>query len=196
MPKKATSILKSKGRGYIKLWTSKRNNSILYRDLWTDLSSIFFDTGEFSDLPSGCYEYKNGNIIPIKHKDMPDIKGVIPSQKGYKIAELQIATDGNQKYIQVFVALYSNDHLSKLIKLRAKTKRNLECYIRYEYFEYLKSKVVDLSWCQFKIKDPQEPVLVFYERELKALIMPVKIKIEGLDKKNKKNIINIGAKNG
>ena len=167
MAKKVTSFMKEQGKGYLKIWEAREKDAIRQRDLWTDGTVIFFDTYDFS-LPKGCYQYQSGNFIRIKQKEMPDIKGVIPSQRGYRVAEIPL---DNYGYLSILTPLYGG---KSLIKLTAKTKKSLYVYIRYDFFEYLNTKVV-LDWCEFKIKSPEDPVLVFYEKELKAVIMPVKI---------------------
>jgi len=173
MAKKPTRFMKEQGRGYLRIWHVRTKEELKYRTLWTDGRVIFFDTHDhdFVDLPVGCYRYQSGNFIKIKQKEMPDIRGVIPSQKGYRTAELPFLDIKGNVYLQVLIPSRSGN---SLIKLTAKTKKSLYTYIRYDFFEYLNTKIV-LDWCEFKIKSPEDPVLVFYEKELKAVIMPVKI---------------------
>lgn len=162
MAKKATSFMKAKEKGWIKVWKSRDKYSTV-RQAWTDGAMLVMDGHQDFNFPPGYYFYdgKTGLIEPRKKSDFPNFKETIPKAKGYHKAEP--ATDYN-----LLRLLKHNSRF--LVTLKDK---GVKAFLDYEYYQYLMEGVyTDITW---KVKSGEDPILFYLGKEKAAIVMPVKV---------------------
>ena len=162
MAKKATSFMKAKEKGFIKVWKSRDKYSTI-RQAWTDGAMLVMDGHQEFNFPPGHYFYdgKTGLIEPRKKSDFPNFKEVIPKAKGYHKAE--VVTDYN--FLRL---LKMNNRL--IVTLKGK---GVKAFLDYEYYQYLmEGAYTDIAW---KVKSGQDPILFYQGKEKAAIIMPVRV---------------------
>lgn len=163
MAKKATSFMKAKEKGFIKIWKSRGKYSTI-RQAWTDGAILVMDGHQEFNFPPGCYFYdgKTGLIEPRKKSDFPDLKEVIPKAKGYHKAEP--VTDYNLLRLS---KMYDS---RLLVTLKGK---GVMAFLDYEYYKYLtEGAYTDFTW---KVKSGQDPILFYLGKEKAAVVMPVRV---------------------
>ena len=161
MAKKATSFMKAKEKGWIKVWKSRDKYSTM-RQAWTDGAMLVMDGHQDFNFPPGYYFYdgKTGLIEPRKKSDFPSFKEVIPKSKGYHKAEP--VTDYN-----LLRLLKHNSRL--LVTLQGK---GVKVFLDYEYYRYLTEEgYTEYSW---KVKSGEDPILFYLGKEKAAIVMPVR----------------------
>ena len=162
MAKKATSFMKVKGKGFIKVWKSRDEYSTI-RQAWTDGAMLVMDGHQDFNFPPGHYYYdgKTGLIEPRKKSDFPDFKEVIPKSKGYHKAE--VVTDYN--FLRL---LKMNSRL--LVTLKGKEAK---AFLDYEYYQYLvESAYTEITW---KVKSGKDLILFYLGKEKAAIVVPVRV---------------------
>ena len=165
--------LMEENRSFLKVWKQKNQEHCL----WTNGRVAFLDM-EFMHYPPGYYVYRERTLMPIDKAKFPtamsSIKRLIKSTtgglRGYGKAQLPY-NDSSEKYLSV---LCSTDGASDLLKLKA---RKATVYINYDYYLYIARWLVS-NWTQFKVKDISSPILIYSEKELRGLIMPVSYEVE------------------
>ena len=164
MAKKATSFMKAKEKGWIKVWKSRDKYSTM-RQAWTDGAILVMDGHQEFNFPSGCYFYdgKTGLIEPRKKSDFPDFKEVIPKTKGYHRA--QEATEHN-------LLKLLKKHNGLIVTLKGK---GVKAFLDYEYYKYLtEGAFTEYTW---KVKSGEDPILFYLGREKAAIVMPVRVEV-------------------
>lgn len=162
MAKKATSFMKKKGKGWIKIWKSRRKNTTFETEAWTDGAMLVMNGYREFNFPPGHYYYdgQTGLIQPRKKSDFPDFKAVIPKSKGYHKAE--IVTEYN------FLKLLKGQS-GLIVMLKGKGK-DVKAFLDYEYYQYLTDRGYgDYGW---KVKSRRDPILFYVRKELAAVVMP------------------------
>jgi len=162
MAKKATSFMKAKEKGFIKVWKSRDKYSTI-RQAWTDGAMLVMNGHQEFNFPPGYYFYdgKTGLIEPRKKSDFPDFKAVIPKSKGYHKAE--IVTEYN-----LLKLLKGYDGMMVMLK-----GKGVRAFLRYDYYEYLTGEShTDYTW---KVKSGEDPILFYLGKEKAAVVMPVKV---------------------
>ncbi len=165
MAKKATSFMKKKGKGFIKIWKSRRKNITFDTEAWTDGAMLVMNGYREFNFPPGHYYYdgKTGLIEPRKKSDFPNFKEVIPKSKGYHKAE--IVTEYN------FLKLLKG-YSGLIVMLKGKGK-GVKAFLDYEYYQYLTDRGYgDYGW---KVKGGQDPILFYVRKELAAVVMPFRV---------------------
>ena len=165
--------LMEEDRSFLKVWKQKNQEHCL----WTNGRVAFLDM-EFMHYPPGYYVYRERTLMPIDKAKFPptmsSIKRLIKSTtgglRGYGKASLPYH-GSSEKYLSV---LCSTDGAMDLLKLKA---RKATVYISYDYYLYITRWLVS-NWTQFKVKDISSPILVYSEKELRGLIMPVSYEVE------------------
>jgi len=165
--------LMEENRSFLKVWKQKNQE----RCLWTNGQVAFLDM-EFMHYPLGCYVYRERTLVPIDKAKFPTrtssmkslIKEVAGGLKGYGKVELPY-NDSSEKYLSI---LYSTDGAQDLLRLKGK---KAIVYINFDYYLYVNRWLVS-NWIQFKVRDVKSPVLVYSDKELRGLIMPIKHEIE------------------
>ena len=165
MAKKATSFMKKKEKGWIKIWKSRRKHTTFETEAWTDGAMLVMNGYREFNFPPGHYYYdgKTGLIEPRKKSDFPDFKAVIPKSKGYHKAE--IVTEYN------FLKLLKGQS-GLIVMLKGKGK-DVKAFLDYEYYQYLTDRGYgDYGW---KVKSREDPILFYVGRELAAVVMPFRV---------------------
>ena len=165
MAKKATSFMKKKGKGFIKIWKSRRKDTTFETEAWTDGAMLVMNGYREFNFPPGHYYYdgKTGLIQPRKKSDFPNFKELIPKSKGYHKAV--IVTEYNLlKLLKGYSGL--------VVMLKGKGK-DLKAFLDYEYYQYLTDGGYgDYSW---KVKGKEDPILFYVKKELAAVVMPFRV---------------------
>lgn len=159
MAKKATSFMKASGKGFIKVWKSRKKTGATIRQAWTEGRILVLDGLPYEfDLPCGSYVYepKGGLIKPGK---VPDIKSVIPKQKGYH--KVEVVTEYNLLSLLKWDSFF-------LVTLKG---NGVKAFLRYDFYQYLTENAysTDITW---KVKSKRDPVLFFLDKCLCAMVMP------------------------
>ena len=165
MAKKATSFMKKKEKGWIKIWKSRRKNTTFETEAWTDGAILVMNRYREFNFPPGHYYYdgKTGLIEPRKKSDFPNFKEVIPKSKGYHKAE--IVTEYN-------LLKLLKGHSGLIVMLKGKGK-DVKAFLDYEYYQYLTDRGYgDYSW---KVKSKEDPILFYVGKELAAVVMPFRV---------------------
>jgi hypothetical protein len=163
MAKKATSFMKAKEKGFIKVWKSRDKYSTT-RQAWTDGAILVMDGHQEFNFPPGCYYYdgKTGLIEPRKKSDFPDFKEIIPKSKGYHKAE--VITEYN------LLKLLKKHDGRLIVILKGK---GVKAFLDYEYYKYLLDDAyTEYTW---KVKDGEDPILFYMGKEKAAVVMPIRV---------------------
>lgn len=166
MAKKATSFMKKKGKGWIKIWKSRRKDSTFETEAWTDGAILVMNGYREFNFPPGHYYYDGhtGLIQPRKKSDFPDFKAVIPKLKGYHKAEVVI------DYGLLMLLKKHDDRLIVMLKGKGK---DVKAFLDYEYYQYLTDRGYrEYGW---KVKGKEEPILFYVGKELAAVVMPFRV---------------------
>lgn len=161
MAKKATSFMKAKEKGFIKVWKSSKYG---IRQAWTDGAMLVMDGHQEFNFPPGHYYYDGhtGLIEPRKKSDFPNFKEVIPKLKGYHKAE--VVTDYN------LLRLLKKYDGGLIVMLKGK---GVKAFLDYQYYKYLtEGDYTEYSW---KIKSGEDPILFYLGKEKAAVVMPVRV---------------------
>jgi len=158
---------------WVKVWKQKNQEHCL----WTNGKVAFLDM-EFMHYPPGCYVYRERTLMPIEKAKLPkamsSIKNLVKSTtgglRGYGKVKLPY-DDSSEKYLSI---LCSTDGAQDLLRLKGKKAR---AYISYDYYLYIARWLVS-NLIVFKLKDVTSPILVYSEKELRGLIMPVSYEVE------------------
>ena len=158
---------------WLKVWKQKNQEHCL----WTNGKVAFLDM-EFMHYPPGYYVYRERTLMPIDKAKFPtamsSIKRLIKSTtgglRGYGKVKLPYH-GSSESYLSV---LCSTDGAMDLLKLKA---RKATVYINYDYYLYIARWLVS-NWTVFKLRDVTSPILVYSEKELRGLIMPVSYEVE------------------
>ena len=162
MAKKATSFMKKKGKGWIKIWKSRRKDTTFETEAWTDGAMLVMNGYREFNFPPGHYFYngQTGLIEPRKKSDFPDFKGVIPKSKGYHKAEIVMEYD-------LLKLLKGQSGLIVMLKGKGK---DVKAFLDYDYYQYLTDRGYgDYGW---KVKSRRDPILFYVRKELAAVVMP------------------------
>ncbi len=165
MAKKATSFMKKKGKGFIKIWKSRRKNTTFETEAWTDGAMLVMNGYREFNFPPGHYYYdgETGLIQPRKKSDFPDFKAVIPKSKGYHKAE--VVTEYN-----LLKLLKGQSGLIVMLKGKGK---DVKAFLDYEYYQYLTDRGYgDYGW---KVKSKEDPILFYVGKEKAAVVMPYRV---------------------
>jgi len=165
LAKKATSFMKKKGKGFIKIWKSRRKDTTFETEAWTDGAILVMNGYREFNFPPGHYYYdgETGLIQPRKKSDFPDFKGVIPKLKGYHKAEIAVEYD-------LLKLLKGQSGLVVMLKGKGK---DVKAFLDYEYYQYLTDRGYgDYSW---KVKSGKDPILFYVGKELAAVVMPFRV---------------------
>lgn len=167
MAKTAISFMKKAGEGYIKLWKAKVNGNSEVRQLWTDKRILVLDGFGYDqfNFPAGTYlfEKETGLIVPGDPPFNLKLKAILPKMKGYRKAEV----------VRDYGLLRLSQKDGKLIvTLKGK---GVMAFLDYEYYHYLTMPTYmpeNLAW---KVKSGEDPVLFFWEKDLRGMVMPINI---------------------
>lgn len=166
MAKKATSFMKKKGKGFIKIWKSRRKHTTFETEAWTDGAMLVMNGYREFNFPPGHYYYdgETGLIQPRKKSDFPNFKAIIPKLKGYHKAE--IVTEHN------LLKLLKKYDGRLIVMLKGKGK-DVKAFLDYEYYQYLTDR--GYSGYGWKVKSKEEPILFYVSKELAAVVMPFRV---------------------
>jgi len=165
--------LMEENRSFLKVWKQKNQE----RCLWTNGKVLFLDM-EFMHYPPGYYVYRGKTLMPIEKAKFPGrtssikslVKQLTGGLRGYGKVKLPY-DDSSENYISI---LYSTDGASDLLKLKAK---KATAYINFDYYLFVNRWLVS-NLIVFKVRDLTSPILVYSDKELRGLIMPVSHKVE------------------
>ena len=169
--------LMEENQSFLKVWKQKNQE----RCLWTNGKVLFLDM-EFMHYPPGYYVYRERTLMPIEKAKFPastsSIKGLIKATtgglRGYGKAKLPY-DDSSETYLSI---LCSTDGAQDLLKLKAKKATT---YINLDYYLYVNRWLVS-NLIVFKVRDVKSPILVYSDKELRGLIMPVGHEVERKEK--------------
>ena len=166
MAKKATSFMKKKGKGFIKIWKSRHKHTTFETEAWTDGAMLVMNGYREFNFPPGHYYYdgETGLIQPRKKSDFPNFKAIIPKLKGYHKAE--IVTEHN------LLKLLKKYDGRLIVMLKGKGK-DVKAFLDYEYYQYLTDR--GYSGYSWKVKGKEDPILFYVSKELAAVVMPFRV---------------------
>ena len=164
--------LMEENRSFLKVWKQKNQE----RCLWTNGKVLFLDM-EFMHYPPGYYVYRERTLMPVEKAKFPTktssikslVKQLAGGLKGYGKVKLPY-DDSSEKYLSI---LYSTDGAQDLLRLKGK---KATAYINLDYYLYVNRWLVP-NLIVFKVRDGKSPVLVYSDKELRGLIMPVSYEV-------------------
>ena len=166
MAKTARSLMKNGGKGYIKVWCSRKKGGKIKRECWSNGQILVLDDlGAFSGSASlmslglGSYIYEPDTGVLTQGK-IPKLLAAIPKLKGYRKAKA--VEDDNM------LRLNRRHQKGLLVTLQA---NGVQARLDYEYYEYLVYRFADSTW---KVKAPDEAIVFYYGKRLVGVVMPIK----------------------